>query len=186
MARTNKSRFPILGMLANAPMSGYDIKKHMEKSLSNFWRISYGQIYPVLRELEGEGLAVRSVESKEGKPDRHSYTITERGLAVLREWLADPAEPHQSRNETLLKLFFSANVPASESIELIRRMRAHHSEAHECYRHKLETIEHLYKDNPNMPYWRLTLRCGVRVSKAFIEWCDSAIAELEAMGKKEN
>ena len=185
MARLNKSRFPILGMLANEPMSGYDIKKHMEKSLSNFWRISYGQIYPMLRELEGEGLAVRSVESQEGKPDRHRYTITERGREVLRDWLAEPAEPHQSRNETLLKLFFCANVPAAESIEHVKRMRAHHSQANETYRQKLEMLEQVYKDNPHMPYWRLTLNCGVRVSQAFTEWCDFAIAELEAMAKKE-
>ena len=49
--REVKSKYAILGMLSIEPMSGYDIKKEVEKSISNFWTESYGQIYPVLRNL---------------------------------------------------------------------------------------------------------------------------------------
>ncbi|MBA3604138.1 MAG: PadR family transcriptional regulator, partial [Parachlamydiaceae bacterium] len=48
MAKSNKSRFAIMGMLALAPKSsGYDIKKLMEGSTQYFWKESYGSIYPV-------------------------------------------------------------------------------------------------------------------------------------------
>jgi DNA-binding PadR family transcriptional regulator len=49
--REVKSKYAILGMLSIAPMSGYDIKKQVETSISNFWSESYGQIYPALRNL---------------------------------------------------------------------------------------------------------------------------------------
>ena len=42
--REVKSKYAILGMLSIEPMSGYDIKKEVEKSISNFWTESYGQI----------------------------------------------------------------------------------------------------------------------------------------------
>ena len=49
--KENKSKYAIMGMLSMGPMSGYDIKKRFEKSLSYFWNESYGQIYPILRKL---------------------------------------------------------------------------------------------------------------------------------------
>ncbi len=37
MSRENKSKYAIMGLLAISPMSGYDIKKKIERSTSNFW-----------------------------------------------------------------------------------------------------------------------------------------------------
>ncbi|TMC59560.1 MAG: PadR family transcriptional regulator [Chloroflexota bacterium] len=37
MAKENKSKYAVLGVLSRCPGSGYDIKKFMEQSTSNFW-----------------------------------------------------------------------------------------------------------------------------------------------------
>jgi len=58
----NKTRFAVLGLLSIRPMSGYDLKQVIESSTRNFWSESYGQIYPVLRELTAGGLAIRIAE----------------------------------------------------------------------------------------------------------------------------
>jgi DNA-binding PadR family transcriptional regulator len=47
MARVNGTRQVVLGFLTWRPMSGYDIKKIVEQSVSNFWSESYGQGWPV-------------------------------------------------------------------------------------------------------------------------------------------
>ena len=44
MAKENKSKYAVMGVLSICPASGYDIKKFMECSTSNFWSESYGQI----------------------------------------------------------------------------------------------------------------------------------------------
>ena len=44
MARSNRTRYTVLGTLTHGPMTGYDIKKFIESSINNFWRESYGQI----------------------------------------------------------------------------------------------------------------------------------------------
>src|ERR1700737_1070592 len=52
---TNSS-YALLGLLAIREMSGYDIKAFADDTLRHFWAISYGQIYPELRQLEELGL----------------------------------------------------------------------------------------------------------------------------------
>jgi DNA-binding PadR family transcriptional regulator len=61
MPRENKTKFAVLGLLAYAPLSGYDIRRIYAQSLGNFWSESYGAIYPILKRLEEEGLATREV-----------------------------------------------------------------------------------------------------------------------------
>jgi PadR family transcriptional regulator AphA len=88
MTKENKSKYALIGMLSICPGSGYDIKKFMECSTSNFWSESYGQIYPILKQLVEEGLAARHAEKQEGKPEKYIYTLTERGKEELRDWLS--------------------------------------------------------------------------------------------------
>ena len=45
------SRYAVLGMLSMGLKTGYAMKKHVEGNLGHFWSESYGQIYPVLRQL---------------------------------------------------------------------------------------------------------------------------------------
>ena len=101
--KEGKSKYAILGMLSIEPMSGYDIKKEVEKSISNFWTESYGQIYPVLSNLIAEKLVTKTVESEAGKPDRHVYSLTARGRKELRRWLLKGFAPKIQRDEFLLK-----------------------------------------------------------------------------------
>ena len=82
--RANTSRHAILGVLGFCPMSGYDVKKLIERSIAHFWNESYGQIYPILNRLAAEGFAERRREKQRGKPDRHVYSLTDKGRAELR------------------------------------------------------------------------------------------------------
>ena len=111
MAKENKSRYAVLGMLSLRPMSGYDLKKYIELGTSNFWSESYGQIYPMLKQLAEEGLTSSHVEKREGRPERHVYTLTDKGWDALRHWLTEPVESQLARNELLLKLFFGCDTP---------------------------------------------------------------------------
>src|SRR5215216_5837443 len=103
MPRENKSKYALLGVLSLGPMSGYDIKKTIELSLSNFWSESYGQIYPILKSLVEEGQATITVERQMGKPNRHVYTLTGAGREELEGWLRKPVEYEVGRSEILLK-----------------------------------------------------------------------------------
>src|SRR2546428_11912841 len=100
--RANTSRYAILGVLSRRPMSGYDVKKLIDRSIAHFWSESYGQIYPILNRLAAEGLAERRRERQRGQPGRHVYSLTSEGRAGLLPWLAPPPPPQPRPFRVLL------------------------------------------------------------------------------------
>ena len=182
--REVKSKYAILGMLSIAPMSGYDIKKEVETSISNFWTESYGQIYPVLKNLIAEKLVTKSVESEAGKPDRHVYSLTAKGRKELRRWLLEGSTPKVQRNEFLLKLFFGEEIPAKANISLVEQFRDLQRALLQKYAAIEKQITRENAGNPNLPYWLMTVSYGQHVSRALVQWCDKTLAELNRHRKK--
>jgi DNA-binding PadR family transcriptional regulator len=181
--REVKSKYAILGMLSIEPMSGYDIKKEVEKSISNFWSESYGQIYPVLRNLIAEKLVTKTVEREKGKPDRHVYSLTVTGRKELRRWLLKGFAAKIQRNEFLLKLFFGEEIPTKANIAHVEQYRELQRGLLQKYRAVEKEIRRKYADNSNAPYWLMTVRYGDHVSRALLQWCDKTLAELNRMAE---
>jgi PadR family transcriptional regulator AphA len=179
--KKTKSRYAILGMLSICPMSGYDIKKTIEESISNFWSESYGQIYPILRRLVADGLVTKTVEIQSGKPDRHVYELTKKGRQELQRWLGEDVPPKVQRNELLLKLFFGEEVAATTNLKHVEQYREVQLQLLEKY-HALETeIKSKYAGDPNSSYWLMTLQHGKHVSHALMKWCDQTLVKLNKM-----
>jgi PadR family transcriptional regulator AphA len=185
MSKDNKSRYAILGILSSGPMSGYDIKKFIEVSISNFWNESYGQIYPILKQLSEEGLTISQTEKQKGKPERYVYTLTPKGWEALRQWLAEPGEYQVGRIEVLLKLFFGKHNPAPTNLEHVRQFRALHVQLLQKYAEIEKYINKNCADETERMYSLMTLSYGRHESQALIAWCDETIATLNGLAEKE-
>ncbi len=181
MAKENKSRYAILGMLSTEPMSGYDIKKAIENSVANFWNESYGQIYPILKQLADMGLTTSHTEKQGGKPERYVYTLTDKGRKELLHWLTEPVEHAVERNELLLKLFFGHEAPVTTSIEHVRQFRALMAEILEKYTGIIAYLTEHCMDAPDIPYSRITVSYGLHRTRALLQWCDETIELLQQM-----
>lgn len=181
MGRENKSKYAVLGVLSLGPMSGYDIKKTIEMSLGNFWSESYGQIYPILKDLVLEGLATSETEVPPVGPNRRVYTITPAGHAELRRWLERPPEHNVGRIEILLKLFFGWQVPPEESRKHLEEYRQVQQDLLAHYDRIDSRIRADQTDHPGLPYWLMTISYGRHVSSALIAWCDESLATLESL-----
>ena len=172
------SRYAVLGMLSMGLKTGYAMKKHVEGNLGHFWSESYGQIYPVLRQLVADGLATCKEERRPGKPRRNLYTLTRAGWKELRAWLALPPEPQPQRLELLLKLSFGDRVPPETCQKLIRD----YSEMCERDLAYLSEIESMLREPPRLhrdqPYWMMTLRHGRAIREAELAWCSETLAHL--------
>jgi DNA-binding PadR family transcriptional regulator len=185
MARANKSRYAILGMLALEPASGYQIKKLMEQSTSNFWGESYGQIYPILKLLTEEGLTTSHTEKQEGKPERNNYTITARGKEELINWLGETVEEAPERIEILLKLFFGQLLPVSANIAHVQRFQ----EVQRGLLQKYQGIEAFLQscvqengiDETQNKYSLITVRYGILHCQALLAWCEETLATLQTL-----
>ena len=109
MAREKRIDMVILGLLSHEDLTGYDIKKRIDGSISFFWKGSFGNIYPALKEMEENDLIAKQDVSKTGR-EKITYQITKRGRKVLQDWLGDEQDVNEIRYETLLKTFFGGNV----------------------------------------------------------------------------
>ena len=183
MPKLNRTTHAILGFLTWCPMSGYDIKKAIEDSTSNFWSESYGQIYPILKRLTQEGLVTQSSVSTQGGRDRHVYTITEAGQHELQRWLDEPTGPCVVRNELLLKLFFGRQTGLPTNIRHLEKFL----DLQHALLEKYEGIENRLQDtlanHPDLPYWLMTVRYGKYEKRALIQWSKETLAELRKLGK---
>ena len=182
--RANTSRYAILGVLSRRAMSGYDVKKLIERSIAHFWNESYGQIYPSLNRLAAEGLAERRRERQRGKPDRHVYSLTSKGRAELLRWLALPARLEPVRSELLLKLFLGRAGPVANSAAQIEHVQTRHRALLDTYDAIERQLRKDMRGHPELPYWLITLRCGQHRSRAMLAWCDETLATLNRLGAR--
>jgi PadR family transcriptional regulator AphA len=171
--------YVILGMLRRAPRSGYEIKAAVDNSTRFFWAASYGQIYPELKRLSKAGL-VEGIDAPTGGRKRTVYAITETGRAALRDWLRQPPQTYEMREEGLLKLFFAGALPPEEAVEILRSMR----------QHRLDVIERLRGMEPKAmakedPFPLMVLRGGIEFNRWFAEWCERMEAQLLEPSHKE-
>jgi PadR family transcriptional regulator, regulatory protein AphA len=184
MAKENKSKFALLGILSMCPGSGYDIKKFMEQSTSNFWSESYGQIYPILKQLVEEGLATSHTEKQEGRPERYVYTLTDKGLEELRRWLTEPIEHTVERNELLLKLLFGSQNSFASNIEHVKQFWILQEQLLHKYRGIEEYLKANCADDAELCYSLITVRYGILRCQALLTWCEETIDTLNIFAEK--
>ena len=175
--RDQKTRFALLGMLTIQPMSGYDIRKTIEASIAHFWSESYGQIYPMLKDMAHEGL-VRCRADRKAPRNRQVYAITSAGREVLRGWLGEKPSRQPVRNELLLKLFFGRNTPAEVSRKQLEGYRREQAEENRRFRALERDLRREHAGHPDLPYWLATLRFGISQSEAATRWAGEACKEL--------
>jgi PadR family transcriptional regulator, regulatory protein AphA len=176
----------LLGLLSLGPLSGYDIRQLIPRSIGHFWSESYGQIYPALKKLAAAGLVEKKTERKKGKPDRHLYSLTTAGREQLRQWLKLPVtETEVPRNETLLKLFFGAHVSPSVSRAHVEAYLESHQKELELYASMAKTLRKDAAHNPQLPFWLMTLNLGRLENAAMVKWCKETLVELDEMERRQ-
>jgi PadR family transcriptional regulator AphA len=173
----------LLGLLSLGPMSGYDIRQLIPQSIGHFWSESYGQIYPALKRLAAAGLVEKKVERKKGKPDRHLYSLTPAGRMQLQQWLKLPPADEPPRNELLLKLFFGARVSPAVSRDHVVSCMAAHERTLKVYAAMSRQLQKDQPNDPQLPYWLMTLSFGRHRSAALVKWSKETLKELERLDR---
>jgi len=180
--KNSRTAYVLLGGLSiQSNLSGYELHKAIEENFGSFWGESYGQIYPTLKRLVAEGLIEACGSATVGKKRRQTYALTDAGRVCLREWLARPFQNDPPRNEFMLKLFFGHEAAPGVSI-------AHVSELQQRNQRSLAMLEGIERmahqhqsQNPHLPYWMLTLNLGIVMTRAALEWGETALAQLALM-----
>ena len=140
----------VLGLLAEQPRHGYELKKRLSETLGPMWGISFGSLYPALRRLEREG-AIEEVADSAGAPapaafvptgslkgdlaaarmrlrarptrrTRRAYAITPRGREMFTELLTE--ETDDDERAFAVKLLFCGHLEPAARLAFLERRRA--------------------------------------------------------------
>lgn len=96
-----KLDYGVLAVLAQSPMSGYDITNR----LNYFWKTTHSRVYPVLSKLEKLGYVEHVVVEQSNKPDKKVYHLTPSGIDILKNsWLTGRTQPSIKKDESMLKV----------------------------------------------------------------------------------
>lgn len=106
--------YAILGLLSWKPLSGYDLKKIIAESDIYYWSGNNNQIYRSLLQLYQEELVSQNVVLQETLPARKEYSITEKGLMVLHDWLLTTPDLPELHNTFLIRLSWANSLSDHE------------------------------------------------------------------------
>jgi PadR family transcriptional regulator AphA len=173
MARAVSIRHLILGLLTQQSMSGYDIKRSL-KSLS--WLIdspSFGSIYPALRALREDDLVTIEVASRQGKPPRKIYTITEAGRLALREWMDQPVAPGASLKTFMMRLIVANNFSHTGLISHLQQRRSQVALHYTTLKQIAGTLDGTIDSGQHLAFGY-----GLTLATAELAWLDSTLEQL--------
>lgn len=168
----------ILGMLGLRPMSGYEIKTLVDHSTRFFWAASYGQIYPELRRLTEAGL-IEGEEQAQGDRKRTVHRLTAAGREALEGWLEEPPEIHETRDESMLKVFFADGGDSGAVEATLAAKRDHHLEVVE----RLRAIQESGGPKPGESCER-SLRLGIALEGFIAQWCERELADVRREARR--
>ena len=162
----------VLGLLAEGERSGYDLLKRAEASVAHMWLPAKSQLYAVLPRLVDARLVRRRTVRQSGRPDKHVYRLTAPGRRSVEAWLE--RAPPRTWDELLLKVFFARLGSRDALLRQLEEQREVQLAQLEEYR----AIERNIATNPSRRYGYLTLRFGLALIPARLEWLETAIEEL--------
>jgi len=165
--------YSILGMLSKEPMSGYDIKRFL-KNLN--WLIgspSFGNLYPTLRRLLGDGLVTVETFFQDGKPTRKIYSVTKEGKDVLQEWLDRPLKSDIPLKGFVMRLILADSFTPTGLVALLEKRSAQVTTQQTALAHRL-LAESLGKSE----WQRVAYNYGIALAKAELAWLEEALNQL--------
>jgi DNA-binding PadR family transcriptional regulator len=177
--------YALLGLLARAPRSGYDLIREMEEPVGFFWHARRSQIYPELARLERAGMVVHTVVEQQERPDKKVYAITGAGRAALAAWAAEPMRIPSERDEFMLKVFSLWLADPQGALTLVRDYASQHAERlarYEAIRARMEQnagadeLRQLHA--PRFASYATLLR-GIEYERGYVAWCRWLIETIE-------
>jgi DNA-binding PadR family transcriptional regulator len=173
--------FAVLGLLNEAPMHGYELRKQLGARLGGFRAFSYGSLYPALRRLVREGL----ITEEEPQPEpgevwtrrsrRRVYQLTTEGKERFVEMLADAGPETWEDDGFGIHLTFFSRTPAETRMRILEGRRRRVEERREARRSALA------RTGEQIDRYTLELhRQGLDASEREVRWLNELIATERA------
>jgi DNA-binding PadR family transcriptional regulator len=127
-AVTNLLGLAVLSYLTERPMHAYELNRLLkDRDAARTFKLSYGALYSVVRQLAKDGLIRASGTGQRGRLPQHTvYELTGAGRAEMRTWLAELlSQPRHEYPAFAAALSLVAVLPPDEVIGLLRTRLGH-------------------------------------------------------------
>lgn len=170
----------ILGLLQEAPVHGYELRKRLGLRLGGFRVFSYGSLYPALRRLTRSGLIVEDPDQQPeaaawSRRGRRVYRITADGKERFAELLTESGPQAWDDEGFSVHLAFFSRTPADARMRILEGRRRAVEERREGLRSTLakagEQIDR---------YTRELHQLGLDTSDREVRWLNELIATERA------
>ena len=116
----------VLGLLHESPMHGYELRKRLNAVLGAFRALSYGTLYPCLKDLVARGWIVQSAQLPDAAPSGRAkvvYELTADGKERFQDLLAE-AGPAAWEDESFdVRFAFFARTDAAVRLRILEGRR---------------------------------------------------------------
>lgn len=171
MARTDVVELAVLGVLADAPMHGYHLRKHVTALLGP-WRaaLSFGTLYPTLRRLQRDALV--SADGNVAQTTKVVYQVTAAGRVRFRDLLAHPGGALSDDDAFGVRFAFFARLEPAQRVDVLEQRRVR----------LLDRLEHAHgrgcvtPADDHDPYRRAWAQRGVASVEAELRWTEARLA----------
>lgn len=173
----------ILGLLQEAPVHGYELRKRLSLRLGSCGFCSYGSLYPALRRLTRAGLIVEAPEQRQpdaatgtwARRGRRVYRLTVDGKERLAELLSESGPATWDDESFGVHLAFFSRTPAEARLRILEGRRRAMEERREGLRSALgragEQIDR---------YTGQLHRLGLDACEREVRWLNELIANERA------
>lgn len=174
----------LLGLLNYGDLTGYELSKTFNESLSFFWSAQTSQIYRELNRMEKKGWLTSKMEFQTTKPNKRIYSITEEGKKELSSWIHSemPSNFLPAKNDILLRIFFSAQRTKEDNISVLQEIIQNYKESLsqiESADENIENYSHLANSKMDTFYWQLTKDYGRMFNEMCIAWAENCIKKIK-------
>ena len=167
----------ILGLIAQNPHSGYDLRKTFATTPMGHFSSSPGAIYPALKRLEERELVAGTTEGADTLRPKRVFGLTESGLETLRRELRRPI----SRDDVIWNVdalvlrfaFMGELLGKSATLEFLTSFRDRVAEY-------LPTLEQTWRQlrDDGKAHAAVAVSHGVEQYSAHVRWAQNAIKTL--------
>lgn len=170
----------VLGVLADGPLHGYELRKRLSAILGPFRALSFGSLYPCLHRLTRDGLVEQvdalsrdDVAGVTTKRSRIVYAVTAAGKEAFAEWVADVGPESWEDEAFAARMAFFSRTDAAVRLRILEGRRARMEER----RRQLQLA--IDRTNERMDLYAERLqRHGIEGAEREVTWLEELI-ELE-------
>ena len=174
--RTGVLEFAVLGLLHETPMHGYELRKRLNAVLGSFRALSYGSLYPCLKQLLRTGWIVEDVPADggaalAGKRSKIVYKLTADGKEHLQELLAECGPSAWEDENFGVHFAFFARTDAATRLRILEGRRSRLEERVDGFRGALTRTRERVDS-----YTQELQRHGLESVEREVRWLNELIA----------